>query len=316
MRNPPKSITDGGCGTYASHRPPTSAYDAVGPDREYFFPFPYYYPLTATVLVWPLGFLPLAYARVVFILGSAGILGWVASRHGDRWMPILLSGSFIHAVALGQWTPLLTAAFLAPTLGVAAIAKPHLGLAIAVSHCSRLFTVAAVGGGIILFVASLALHPTWPADWLLTLRAAPAGSHTAPMLQVGGPLILLALLRWRQPEARLLVALAAMPQTGLLYDTLPLFLVSRNRYEAWILCALSLVAFAVQTRLATAMLGEVIGVDYITPFNAFRSQVGAWTVWLMYLPALVMVLFRKNTRAGDQQPVGSPLESGAVGTPV
>ncbi len=280
-------------------------YDVVGPDGEYFFPFPYYYPLTATVLVWPLGFLSIAFARAVFILGSAGILAWVASRHGDRWIPMLLSGSFIHAVALGQWTPLLTAALLAPTLGVVTIAKPHLGIAIAVSHCSRRFMVASVGGGMVLFLASLALHPTWPVDWLVTLRAAPAGSHTAPMLQIGGPLILFALLRWRQPEARLLVAMAAIPQTGVLYDTLPLFLVSRTRKEAWVLCAFSLVAYAVQTQLANVMLGEGMGGDFITPFNAFRSRVGAWMVWLMYIPALAIVLLRKDDRVGNPKSMAS-----------
>lgn len=46
------------------------------------------------------------------------------------------------------------------------------------------------------------LLPHWPVDWLDALRGAP---HYAPPVQrPGGFLLLLAFLRWRQPEARML----------------------------------------------------------------------------------------------------------------
>ena len=64
---------------------------------------------------------------------------------------------------------------------------------------------------------------------------------TAPVTYVtaGGPLILLALLRWRRPEARLLVALGCIPHTTMLYEALPLFLVARRWQEGVLLAALS-----------------------------------------------------------------------------
>ena len=54
--------------------------------------------------------------------------------------------------------------------------------------------------------------------------------------------MLLAILRWRRPEARLLIALACVPQSMLLYETVPLFLVPRTFRESALLVALSYVA--------------------------------------------------------------------------
>jgi hypothetical protein len=65
--------------------------------------------------------------------------------------------------------------------------------------------------------------------------------HVAPVLRPGGWLLLLALIRWRTPEGRLLAALACVPQTGGLYDTLPLFLTIRHRAQGYALAALGFV---------------------------------------------------------------------------
>lgn len=271
-------------------------YEVVGPEGPYRFPFPFYYPLPSSLIVAPLALLPLAVARAVFVIGSAAVLAWVMSRDGDWRIPVIFSGSFFHACMLGQWTPLLMASFLAPTLGVLAIGKPHLGLAVAVGALSRRYTLWASIGAVSLSAVGLLVHPTWLSDWLETLSSAPEGSHTLPLLTLGGPLVLLALLRWRDARARLLVALSCVPQTGVLYDTLPLFLVCRTRRQGWLLAGLSIVALGVQTYLTgTVRSDPTLPHDPIERFNALRQMAMTANVWLMYLPATLMVVFRSTS---------------------
>ena len=60
-----------------------------------------------------------------------------------------------------------------------------------------------------------------------------------PLLYWGGPLMLLALLRWRRPEARLLAALSCVPHTPELYESLYLFLVPASMWQGALLAALN-----------------------------------------------------------------------------
>lgn len=270
-------------------------YEAVGPGRAFPFPFGMYYPLPATVVTLPLSFLPLLAGRAVFILGSAALLAWAATRKGTYLLPMFVSGAFLHACLLGQWSPLLTASLLLPGLAVFAVVKPNLGAALALASGSRHYIRAAAAGALLLSVAASALHPGWLGDWLRVLASTPENSHTAPVLKLGGPILLLALLRWRDPEGRLLAGLACVPQTGLLTDTLPLFLVCRTAREGWMLAALSWVALAVQTGLVGRMLTpEIVGPDPIAAFNVYRETVATWLIWLIYMPALVIVLRRPH----------------------
>jgi hypothetical protein len=101
-------------------------------------------------------------------------------------------------------------------------------------------------------------------------------------MRPGGALLLLALLRWRQPEARLLAAMSLIPQTGGLYDTVPLFLIPRTRWEAYGLAAATqLVAIADPARTYP-------GIDL---FSAIKIR---WPLMfvLVYVPALLLVLRR------------------------
>ena len=67
--------------------------------------------------------------------------------------------------------------------------------------------VALITGALIL-VIRFAVLPTWPLDWWGGIQA--GESLKAPIIRPAGFLITLALLRWRQPEARLLFALACV----------------------------------------------------------------------------------------------------------
>jgi hypothetical protein len=101
-------------------------------------------------------------------------------------------------------------------------------------------------------------------------------------LQPGGFLLLLSLLRWRQPEGRLLAAFACVPQTPALYETIPLFLIPRSRWGGLLLAALSL--------LATAYMRAVMPLEAGMPIEENLAQRWPIMFWFMYLPALAMVL--------------------------
>ena len=77
---------------------------------------------------------------------------------------------------------------------------------------------AAVTGGLLLGV-SLAILPTWPLDWMHVMRAGVENHYRAPVvggrgLLALGPALLVVLLRWRRPEARLLAAPARLLAAG------------------------------------------------------------------------------------------------------
>src|SRR5205814_9814470 len=97
-------------------------------------------------------------------------------------------------------------------------------------------------GGAALLAATLALQPTWPIEWLRNLRAMPP--HPAPILVPGGAAAFLGLLRWRRPEARLLVAMACVPQLMYFADQLPLWLITQPRRVSIVLSATSMIAWA------------------------------------------------------------------------
>ena len=102
------------------------------------------------------------------------------------------------------------------------------------------------------------------------------------LLRPLGFLLLLGLLRWRRPEGRLLAALCVIPQTTALYETLPLTLLCRNRPQAAVFAALTMLAH----------LLYLLGPQGPWPVGAEYQ----WWVMLalFYAPALALVLRRPN----------------------
>jgi hypothetical protein len=74
------------------------------------------------------------------------------------------------------------------------------------------------------------------------------------VFQAGGFVALLGLFRWRRPEARLLVALACVPQTMLLYEALPPFLIPRTIGEVVVLLVASVSAQVVSAYVSGGAL--------------------------------------------------------------
>ncbi|HEY8165702.1 MAG TPA: hypothetical protein VIF83_09140 [Gemmatimonadaceae bacterium] len=256
-------------------------YGLVGPGMQYDFPWTVNYPATSFVVALPLTPFSEVVATFLFVAISAALLAYGISEKGWGRLPIFLSWPFILAALVGQWSPIVSAAFLLPAVGWIVVAKPNLGLAVLAStSSSRLLKIAAIGG-VALTAVAFALFPSWPRAWLSVV----ASQHHffAPVTRIGGFAILLALLRWRRPEARLIVALACVPQTNSWYEAVPVMLVASTYREALALSLISLLGYVIPPYVMTAR-NEV----------EFNSQMGSLMVAICYLPATIMVLRRKN----------------------
>ena len=130
------------------------------------------------------------------------------------------------AVVLGQWTPWMLLAMLWPTTGLFLASKPTLGLACFAYKPTRRAAIGSAG----IMLVSLALWFDWPLLWLRNLPA--VIEHPSPLTAPFGVLLCAAVLRWRRTEARLLLAMACVPQLLLFADQLPLMLVARSSREA------------------------------------------------------------------------------------
>jgi hypothetical protein len=239
-------------------------------------PEPFYYPFPTVVAMVPFAVLPLRIAAATFVAVLAALLAYAVIARSPQRFPMFFGASFIVAAAMGQWSPLVAATLLFPTLSWLAVLKPNIGLAVTAARPTR---IGIIGGGLLL-LATLPFNRHWPAEWLRNLKSLPP--HPAPIFLPAGALILIALLRWRRPEARLLVAMACVPQLMYFADQLPLWFIPQTRRESLMLSATSLVAWTAAL-VSTSRAGEQPALN------------SAWFVLLgVYLPALVMIMRRPN----------------------
>ena len=256
-------------------------YAAVGPGAAFRWKWPLYYPLPALLLAAPLGHLGVLGARMVFAGLSAFAFTWAVTRDGwSRW-PIFLAISFYVSVDLVQWSPLLAAAFFVPPLGAIAAAKPNFALPLVAGSRTARTTLWVAGGAVVLVALSFAVDPGWLQRWLANVRSAP--HFSAPIARPFGFVLALALLRWRRPEARWLLALSLVPQPPSFYDQLLLVAVCARWWETAILAA------------STWVLFFYVGANTPQPdYLAWGALVGNATTWFCYVPCLLMVLRRPN----------------------
>jgi hypothetical protein len=260
-------------------------YLVVGPGKPFHWHWPLYYPMPALVLTAPLGLLPVVAARMVFASVSASLLALAVTRDGFARWPIFISIPFMVNVELVQWSNLLTAALLLPAFGWIAAAKPNIGLAM-LAHADRVRTLGSVAiGGAVLVALSFVIFPAWLGYWLENARSAP---HVSPLLlRPGGPLLLAALVRWRRPEARLLAALACTPLTPTFYDPVLLYAVTNTFREALVLTVCTFALFFI-----------VVFSSPIRTAAEWGDIVATASIWVVYLPCVIMVLRRPNQRDG------------------
>jgi hypothetical protein len=96
-------------------------------------------------------------------------------------------------------------------------------------------------------------------------------------------LLLAALIKWRRPEARLLVAYALVPHTTVLYEALPAFIVPATWPQMLMLTVASDIAYGIE---ATAI--------HAADAPTLIARLGMVTMVCVYLPALALVLRRPN----------------------
>jgi hypothetical protein len=245
------------------------------------------YPLPGLVLLAPWTLLPDALGSALFTFVGATAFAWALMANGYASLLGFFSPGMLFAAQVGQYPPLFAGAFAIAPLGVFLIAKPHVGLATFVARPSWWPVVSAVTCTTIAF----ALLPNWISDWRAALALVGAhvsgGSgafpYTAPVLLPGGLFVLLAITRWRRPEARLLVALACVPQSMLLYETVPLALVPRG----WRQASLYLVMGHLIWRYLLAQNPWPVRAEYVTASGTL------YTLFIL-LPLTAMVLRRPN----------------------
>ena len=246
------------------------------------FESPLLYPFPTVLAAVPLARLPLTVASAITMAIGAGLLAWALTARG--WGPLwmLASAPFVMAVNVGQWSPLVVTGALLPSLGFLAVLKPNLGLA---TLAYRPDWRAVAGAGLVVAL-SIALLPGWPAAWLRSVQGLPG--HPIPLLSARGAglILLLALLRWRTAEARLLITLACVPQLLFFADQLPLMLVARTDRDRKILVLCSLLAFVAWFARAMA-----------TPATPYVPAAEPFVLLGCYAPALALVLRGRSRRS-------------------
>lgn len=227
------------------------------------------YPLTAGIFALPFVRLQPEVAAGMFYGISSAALAFGRTRHSYRGLLIFLAYPYWAGMLTVQWSPIIAASAFFPLLLPLTLAKPQIGLPVFFTHASRRGIVACI----VLAAVSLAIMPRWPLIWI-----AQTGhyEHFVPLLVVPGFLLLLALFRYRDRDAWLLLLAACMPQRWF-FDSFILWLIPKSRREiVW-----------------TVFFSWGAGIWRWYHFPQSFTQVGRWTVIFLFLPMLAVVLLRR-----------------------
>jgi hypothetical protein len=231
------------------------------------------YPLTAALFALPFLRMQPEVAAGAFWGISSFLLALGLTRHGYGKLLVFLAYPYWAGILAVQWSPLIAAAAFFPLLLPATMAKPQIGLPIAITRLSRRGLAACAFAGLL----SLAVSPRWPLVWIQQARNY---EHFIPLLVLPGPLLVLALLRCRNRDAKFLFLSALLPQRWF-FDSFTLWLIPQSRRELiWT------VFFS---------WGAGIWRWYHIPHSF--TEVGRWTVLFFYLPMLAVILLRKDVPA-------------------
>jgi len=226
------------------------------------------YPLPAAFPALPLIGMAPEIAAGIFCGISSALLAFGLTREGYGRLRIFLAFPYWAGVITAQWPAIIAASAFFPLLLPATMMKPQVGLPVFLTRLSRRGLLACI------FVAALsfAVLPQWPVLWL---RQTHYYEHFIPFVIFPGPLLLLALLRYRQRDAWLLLVASFMPQRWF-FDSFTLWLIPKSRREMVFTAALS--------------WGTGIWRWYHQPANF--TEVGRLAVIFLYLPMLAVILSR------------------------
>jgi hypothetical protein len=229
------------------------------------------YPLPAALFGLPFAWMRPALAGGAFYGISSALMAFGLSREGYHRLLVFLAYPYWAGLIAGQWAPLILASAFFPLLLPATLAKPQIGL--------PTFLTRATGRGILACIIvgalSLAVMPNWPLLWFAQLGHY---NRFVPLLVFPGPLLVLAILRYRDRDAMLLLLAACMPQRWF-YDSFILWLIPKSRRElVW---------------TGFFSWGAGLWRWYHMPHSF--AEAGSWIVISCYVPMLVVVLLRPAT---------------------
>jgi hypothetical protein len=231
------------------------------------------YPFTAGVFAMPFVHMRPEIAATVFSGLSSFLLALGLTRDGYFRLLVFLAYPYWVGLLTAQWSTVIMAGAFFPLLLPVTMAKPQVGLPVFLTRLSWRGFVACLAVALL----SLALFPRWPWLWL---GQTGYYQHFFAILVLPGPLVLLALVRYRDRDAWLLVLTSLMPQRWF-FDSFTLWLIPRSRRGILVTVALSWCAGLWRA---------------YHPPSSF-DQVGRWIVLSTYLPMLAIVLFRKREEA-------------------
>jgi len=251
-----------------------AAQDLIAGQNPYRTPWQLY-PLPAALFGLPFVWSPPEVAAGIFYGGSSALLAFGVTRNGYHGLLIFLAYPYWAGMLTVQWLPLIMASAFFPLLLAATLAKPQVGLPVALTHLSRRGVIACIA----LVGLTFLVMPHW-----LTLWRGQLGNYArfVPFLVWPGPLLLAALVRYRERDTWLLLIGALMPQRWL-YDPFFLWLIPKKRREI----------------VYTAGLSWGAGIWRWFHYPHTIEQVARWSIVWLYLPMLVVVLLRKPGRDGD-----------------
>jgi len=226
------------------------------------------YPMTAALFAIPFVRMIPEIAAATFFGISSGVLAFGVTRDGYSRLLVFMAYPYWAAILTAQWSPLILASAFFPLLLPVTMAKPQVGLPVALTHLTRRGVIACI----VWFGLSLVLLPRWPWLWLHQWGNY---DHFIPLLVFPGPLLALALWRYRDRDAWLLFLAAIVPQRWY-FDAFILWKIPKTRRELIWTSALS--------------WGAGIWRWYHAPTSF--TQVGRWAVLCIYLPMLAIVLAR------------------------
>ena len=248
--------------------------DPYGPACQYYEPgtgrlYPAN-PLTTALLLLP--FAPLSQAHTAALVAalSGGLAAFGLLRGGAAWRLLALaSAPAVYALWFAQWAVLLLAVAFLPALLPLALAKPHIGLPVALTRLTWRRALACAA----FVLLSLLVLPDWPWRWLAQVGGF---NGFVPLLTLPGALLLLALARWRDPDARYVLLCALVPQRAL-YDAPILAAALRTRAEMLVWAGASWLYWPLLLWLGDS-----------------QPHVALAVVATAYLPLLALLLWRRK----------------------
>lgn len=226
------------------------------------------YPLPAAFVGLPFCVFPISVGAALFFGLSSGLLAYKVSEKSWTRLLIFTAMPFWFALVWAQWTPLIMAASFIPVLFPVVLIKPQIALPVLIPRVTKIGVYACIA----VAVLSLAIYPTWPLVWLSQIKTY---QRFFPLLTLPGPLLLLSLLRWKDPDAKLLFLIALFPQRHF-YDAFTLWLIPKTAREIVPMCVVSWLAYGWK----------------VTHPEMLPEQVGIVSVLCFFLPALIVVLSR------------------------